>query len=111
MAEGTVDIQRVANELFEVLAGEGIHPSEMILYGSHARGEASRWSDIDIVIVSDDLERWPPLERLELLSRLAARVDAPLEVLGYTPNEIAAAGDHSILWSEIKRHGKPLEAA
>jgi len=110
MAEEAIDIQHIANELFEALSREGIRPEKMILYGSHARGEATRWSDVDIVVVSDDLARWQPLVRLELLSRIAARIDAPLELLGYTPQEIADGGDRSIIWSEIKRHGRPLEA-
>ncbi|MDD5309638.1 MAG: nucleotidyltransferase domain-containing protein [Deltaproteobacteria bacterium] len=93
------------------LRNHGIRPSEVILYGSYAKGEATPLSDIDLIIVSDDLSRWPAIERLEMLSRLAACVDAPLEVLGYTPDEIAKAGKSSILWAEISRYGRRLKAA
>jgi predicted nucleotidyltransferase len=111
MAEELLDVERIVARYVAELRDHGIRPSEVILYGSHAKGEATPLSDIDLIVVSDDLARWPALERLEMLSRLAARVDAPLEVLGYTPEEIARGGKNSILWAEISRHGRHLRAA
>jgi len=111
MAETTLDVEKIISLYVAELRRHGIHPREVILYGSYARGEATSLSDIDLVIISEDLSRWPSLERLEMLSRLAACVDAPLEVLGYTPAEIAQSGKDSILWSEITRHGRNIKAA
>ena len=34
---------------------EGFAPERIILFGSHARGNASRWSDIDLLVVMDDV--------------------------------------------------------
>jgi len=111
MAEGLLDVEQIVSIFVAELQKHGIRPREVILYGSHARGEATVLSDIDLVVISEDLSKWPALERLEMLSRLAARVEAPLDVLGYTPEEIARSGKDSILWSEITRHGKVLSAA
>lgn len=111
MAGRRFDIGKVVNAYVAVLEKNGIHPLKVILYGSYAKGTATQLSDIDIVIVSEDLARWEPLPRLEMLSRLTAAIDAPLEVLGYTPNEIASAGRNSILWAEIEKSGKILLAA
>lgn len=111
MAEGLVDVEAIVSLFVAELRKHGIRPREVILYGSHARGEATVHSDIDLVVISEGLSKWPALERLEMLSILAARVDAPISVLGYTPDEIARSGKDSIIWSEITRHGKVLSAA
>jgi len=44
-------IERV-NEYIEAVEKRGITVSSVIVYGSHARGEAKEWSDIDVVVVS-----------------------------------------------------------
>lgn len=106
-----LDVERIVALYVAELAKHGIRARKVILFGSYARGTATSLSDIDLVIISEDLAKWPPLERLEMLSRLTAPTHAPIEVLGYTPEEIARAGAESILWGEIERHGKVLIAA
>lgn len=54
-----------------------------ILYGSMARGDNNLWSDIDFLVISDNLPEHP-LKRLEFLYSLA---DNPIEVKGYTRKE------------------------
>jgi len=111
MVEKYAKIEEIAARYVAELEKNGIHPQRIILYGSYAKGTATPDSDIDLIVISEDLARWPALERLELLSRLTSKIDAPLEVLGYTPEEIARHGADSILWSEIERNGKTLKAA
>ncbi|MFA4973427.1 MAG: nucleotidyltransferase domain-containing protein [bacterium] len=111
MVEKCPDIEKIVSLYVSVLKEHGIIPKQIILFGSYAREEATSLSDIDLVIVSEDLARWAALERLEMLSKLTAGIDAPLEVLGYTPDEIAKAGSDSIFWSEIMSYGKVLNAA
>ena len=50
-----------------------IHPSQIILFGSRARGEASPDSDVDLLIVQD-AEFGPEQPRHERLRRLRARL-------------------------------------
>jgi predicted nucleotidyltransferase len=54
-----------------------------VLYGSMARGDNNLWSDIDFLVISDNLPK-NPLKRLEFLYSLA---DTAIEVKGYTRNE------------------------
>lgn len=57
------------------------YKSTIILVGSYARGDFNKWSDIDILIISDDITG-SPLERLR-------KVDIPpgYEVIIWTLNE------------------------
>jgi hypothetical protein len=64
---------------------EKLRPRSIILYGSMARGDYGVGSDVDILVISDDL---PPnfLERLRLLSEANPTL-APIQAVGYTPAE------------------------
>jgi predicted nucleotidyltransferase len=111
MVEEHLNIERIISLYVAELKKHGIRPQKIILYGSYARGEANLESDIDLVVISEDLTKWSGLERLEMLSRLTVSVDAPLEVIGYTPDEIAEGGKNSIIWAEITSYGKTMLAA
>jgi len=54
------------------------------LYGSHSRGTASEWSDIDLAIVSPDFSANLFQEQLRLM-RLAAQIDDRIEARPFTP--------------------------
>lgn len=101
-------VRSAISHYVEELERLGIHPERIILYGSYARGTAEPFSDVDIVVISRDLRRWPPIERLQMLSRATACIDAPLEVIGYTPQEIKKRGGKSIFWEEIMRTGREI---
>lgn len=53
-----------------------------ILVGSYARGDFNKWSDVDVIIITDDIEGYP-LERL-------SKIDIPpgYEVVIWTTNEL-----------------------
>ncbi len=98
-------IKKLISDYIKELENYGVRVEKVILYGSCARGTATKYSDIDIVIISKSLARWKPIERLQMLSRATENVDAPLEVIGYTPQEIKRRGKRSIFWDEITRDG------
>ena len=105
------DLKKIGNQFVKELEQRGIHPQSILLYGSHARGTADEWSDIDLVVISKDFAGIPPSERLELLSHAAWPVQASIEALGYTPQEIAENGQDSIIWEEIQNNNKLLYEA
>lgn len=103
-----VDLKSVVTKFIQELKKRGINPEKILLYGSYARGEATEESDVDLVVIADDFEKIPPLERLELLSYAAWPVQASIEAVGYTPREIAEGGKDSIFWEVIEQHHKVL---
>ena len=62
------------------------NPDRIILFGSRAKGNSDKGSDIDLVIVKETKE--PPLDRhIEVETLLADRA-VPIDILVYTPDEI-----------------------
>lgn len=61
-------------------------PERIILFGSHARGEADEYSDLDIVVIKETEERF--LDRLKTIYELV-RPTFAMDVLVYTPQELA----------------------
>lgn len=84
-----------------------ISVKKIILYGSFAYGRPHRGSDIDLVVISPDFADFKPLERLEFLSLATRKSRAPIEALGYTPEEFADASKHIFL-DYIAQNGKVL---
>jgi predicted nucleotidyltransferase len=107
MVKGISEIKKVVREYRDELKRHNIRITKMILYGSYARGHPRPYSDIDLVVVSPDLARFPLLRRQELLAELTMNIDAPLEVIGYTPKEFKKS-EHTIFGQIIQETGKLL---
>ncbi|MCS6950815.1 MAG: nucleotidyltransferase domain-containing protein [bacterium] len=82
----------------------GVRPSKVILFGSHARGEAGAVSDIDLLVVSPDWDGMGLRARLETLGVAAARIWEPVEALACTPQELQQVRPATFL-EEILRTG------
>ncbi len=65
--------QRTVIKNLEKLAGEiahsGIHLRKVILYGSYAKNQQHKWSDIDVAFVADEFQSIG-FEDVKLFSRL-----------------------------------------
>lgn len=61
-----------------------LNPSAIILYGSLARGDYKKGSDVDIIIIAENLPQ-EFTERIEFLLRFST--GGPIEPRGYTPQE------------------------
>lgn len=104
-------ISKIKSDIVKLLAlleMESIHVEQVILYGSYATNNAHEASDIDLVIISSDLKKFPPLKRLEFLSAISWQLPEPFEILGYTPEEIKDKEGKSIFWDEILATGKTI---
>jgi len=60
-------IVKAVKRYLRVLPESGIHPTMAILYGSFARGEQRRYSDIDLVVVAPELEPPRTIEQVKKL--------------------------------------------
>ena len=66
----------------------GIDVSQIILYGSYAKGRPLEYSDIDVAVVSPAFAKLDIFERQEILSRAHHKFNVPLEPLGLTPKQL-----------------------
>ncbi|MBU4272510.1 MAG: nucleotidyltransferase domain-containing protein [Planctomycetes bacterium] len=72
-------IDAVVRQYLRALAEAGIHARRAVLFGSHAKGTADEWSDIDLVVIAPELE--PPAGRrlVNKLWELRATTDSRVE--------------------------------
>lgn len=64
-----------------------VDPERIILFGSHARGDATSYSDLDLLIVAPSaLPRW---NRTVPIYRLLAGMGIGKDIVWWTPDEIA----------------------
>jgi predicted nucleotidyltransferase len=77
MAEESVitSVRKYLNELLRA----GIPVRFGIMFGSHARKETHRWSDIDLLVISSLYDGSYSREDINLLWRAAARTDNRIE--------------------------------
>ena len=79
-------IKSVAQQIAETF-----HPQKIVLFGSHAVGNATDESDIDLMVVMEsDL---PPHRRNIALKRLFPRRSFSLDAFVYTPQEFMKLKD------------------
>lgn len=98
------DIEKVARRL-----GEAADAEQVILFGSHARGDADENSDVDLMIVADsDLPRFKRSRKLYKLLRL---YPFGMDLLVYTPREIQKGKRSAVSFvSAVLREGKTIYA-
>ena len=83
------------------------HPKRIVLFGSAARGETQKGSDVDLFIeMESDLR--PPERAVEVSAVFGLR-PWPLDLIVYTPNEVKRLqGRPGTLLSIIEKEGRVL---
>lgn len=85
-------------------------PEKVILFGSHAWGEPTEDSDVDLFVVKES--KVPRRERQRDLRFRIYPPDLPLDLLVYTPNEIERRLELGDLFvRDIIENGKTIYAA
>lgn len=87
-------LEQVRSIVFNRLAG---HPARVYLYGSCARGDAQRWSDIDVAI--EPLEPLPPGLQLEI------EEDLEESTVPYFVDLVNLSAAGAAFRDEVKREG------
>jgi len=76
----------------------------VIVFGSQARGNFNKDSDIDIAVISKDFEKMGLWDRAKYLGRAARNIPYPIEALGFSPSQLKKVEQGTIL-DEITRSG------
>ncbi len=83
-----------------------IRVDRVILYGSYAEGRANEHSDIDLAIISPDVNSDNFIDYLQLVTRAIPRkIDVDIEPLVFSVHEYETASPVEFL-GEIKKNGK-----
>ncbi len=73
---------------------------KVILFGSYAKGDVSRKSDIDLVVIMDTDKRF--FDRFELCNELYDLFDTSLDILPYTLSEFNQISHRGFIKSIIR---------
>jgi predicted nucleotidyltransferase len=98
-------VNQAIREYKDSLEQLGIRVKRIILYGSHALGNPKEWSDIDIVVISDNFKDMDLWERQVILGRAHGKIREPIEALGYTEEEYKSKGRGTFIGDEVKIKG------
>jgi predicted nucleotidyltransferase len=96
------DIGRVAKRL-----GTAANASQVILFGSYARGEAKEQSDVDFMIIAES--DVPRFKRSRELYKLLRPYPFAMDLVVYTPQEIERGKRSPVSFvSTVLREGKTV---
>ena len=96
------DIIQVATRI-----GEAANAESVILFGSHARGDSTENSDVDLMIIAES--KLPRFKRARELYKLFRPYPFGMDLIVYTPEEIAKGKKSSVSFvSTVLREGKTL---
>lgn len=103
-------VSRDRIEEFAQHIGRVFHPQRVILFGSHARGEAGPDSDVDLLVIMPRDGKTPHQQAFEIRQKVKA--DFPMDLLVRTPEDVQKRmGMNDWFMHDIMREGVTLYAA
>ncbi len=97
-----VDAKKIVKKYAEKLKEKNYPLFAVYLFGSYAKGEAHKWSDIDVAVVSDKMKRNKSTNE-NLLWHIRRDVDSMIEPYGFTVKDFQDDNDPMV--HEIKKTG------
>ena len=98
---------KAVNILKELVKQRGMALDKIVVFGSYARGEEKKGSDIDIIIVSRDFEGKDIFDRVEIASglhrELVEKTMMPADIMYYSPTEWEQG--NSLIINQAKEEG------
>lgn len=101
-----ISIKSYIKELRE----NGINVEQAVVFGSQVTGKADKWSDIDLILISPQFDKLRDRNYINLLWRIAARVDARIEPIPCGSRQWSD-DDSSAIIEIARREGTILDAA
>lgn len=107
MSKGSLD--RVLEVAVKRIA-ERFRVDLIILHGSYAKGTyIEDYSDVDLIVVSEDFKDIHPGIRISILAELLAGLEKPVEAIAYTKEElIREINQINPLILDALEYGKPI---
>ena len=99
------NIRNIALKFRKLLEEEGMPIKKLILFGSYARGEANKESDIDLCIISSKFGK-DSIDELQFLLKKTRKIDSRIEPIPVSPQEYRE--EDSPLIVEIKKFGREI---
>jgi predicted nucleotidyltransferase len=84
----TVEIPEVAVAAARLLADAASSPARVVLFGSHARGDAREGSDLDFLVIEDDVPS--PYHETIILRRALRGLGVPVDIVVLSAADAAA---------------------
>jgi len=100
MATILPDIEKTVGRFIRLVSKEK-RLLTVFVYGSHAKGSANKWSDIDLAVISNDFADDLFEERIRLM-KLALEIDGRIEPVPFRPEDFNGADP---LVDEIRKSG------
>ena len=100
------EIRRLAEEIAQSTS----LPTSVVLFGSHARGDAGPSSDVDLMVIEDGLRDWAAESvRLRRLVRRSALLRKPVDLVVMSRADYRKwRGHFGTVQHEAEREGIPL---
>jgi len=103
MAKKTIatKINKEINDYLDILKADNLPIKQVFLFGSYAKGNPTKWSDVDLCIISPKFKNpWSALQYL--WSKRLKNSGLTIEPIGFSPQDFKT---NDSLISEIKRTG------
>ena len=88
MVKKRQEIENIIDRYINKLRQLGVEVSQVVLYGSYAKGKPKEYSDIDLAVVSPTFQKLDIFERQLLLSKAQHKFGEPIEPIGLTPQQL-----------------------
>jgi predicted nucleotidyltransferase len=86
MVKISTEVIKKIKSFIKELERDNIHIKRAILFGSYAKGTFNEWSDIDVVLVSEDFEGISILDKEKTIPSLS-KVDYDISPHPYRPED------------------------
>lgn len=100
--------EEIVRQYVAKLRESGLTVDEAWLFGSRVRGNARRWSDVDICVVTPDLPEEGVGDIWDKMLVVAASLEAPLPIEPVPMKREDLDNPYSTLAAEIRRYGRKV---
>ena len=104
MAQARQQIKKLVLQYIRNLESLGLSIQKVIIFGSQAKGDFKKDSDIDIAVIAKEFEKMGLWDRAKYLGKAARNIPYPIEALGFSPSQLKEVEQGTIL-DEITRRG------